>query len=72
MAIKSVGDEPGSLLIATHNLLTADKRSTLELYKESGIPFYWLVQFKANRSLTSNVNRVQFLYEFLSGKKLDV
>lgn len=64
-------DEPGSLLIKTRELLKKDKRSALDIHKESGVPFWWLNDFLRGRD-GSDVNRIQFLYEFLSGKKLKV
>lgn len=73
LKIKPYNDEqPGSLILATRKLLDKDRRKMLDIHKQSGLPYFWLVQFKANRSLSPSVDRVQYLYEFLSGKKLAV
>lgn len=65
-------DQPGSLLVATRKLLMQDPRSTLDIHKQCGLPYFWLVQFKSNRSTSPSVDRVQYLYEFLAEKKLAV
>lgn len=41
-----------------------------QIHIYSGIPFYWLKQFSCCKTADPSVNRVQQLYEFLSGKKL--
>lgn len=63
-------DEPGSLLIKTRTLLKTDGRTLLDIHKDTGLPYYWLQDFKSQRTDGSDVNRVQALYEYLSGKKL--
>jgi len=53
-------------------LLRQDKRSTLEIYAETDLPFYWLRKLRAGDFLNPSVNRLQYLYEFLSKNKLSV
>lgn len=65
-------DKNYSLMKNTLNLLKKDNRSLLDIHKESKIPFYWLRKFKASEFSDPSVNRVQALYEFLTGKKLPV
>lgn len=58
-------------------------RRTLELLKESGIPlpviyketdlpYYWLKKFRSQEIKEPSVNRVQRLYEYLTGRELAV
>lgn len=63
-------DKPGTLMVATHALLMEDTRCDLDIHKETGLPFYWLRSFRHNEAQNPSVNRVEKLYEFLSGKKI--
>lgn len=61
---------PPTLLEAARKLLLADKRSTLEIHKQSGLPVFWLRKLRSGETKDPSVNRVQALYEFLSNTKL--
>lgn len=63
-------DKPGSLIQATRRLLLNDPRTHHALAKELGVPFYWLRAFIADEIKAPSVNRVQYLYEKLSGSKI--
>ena len=63
-------DRPGSLMEETRLLLK--EVNLLELYAQTKIPFYWLRKFAAGTFRNPSVNRVQFLYEYLTGKPLTV
>lgn len=65
-----ISEKEGTLLIKTRELVKNDTRSLPDLATESGIPFYWLQ--KLNTFKSPSVNRIQYLYEFLSNKKLSV
>jgi hypothetical protein len=66
-------DEPCALLIKTRKMVQAlNNNALMDVHKESGLPFFWLLDFKRGRTDGASVNRVQFLYEHLSGKKLKV
>ena len=65
-------DKQGSLLVKTRYLLERDKRGLLDIHKETDIPFYWLKKFSSGGFDNPSVNRVQFLYEFLTGAKLQL
>jgi hypothetical protein len=65
-------DSPGSLIKRTRELLKSDKRKLHEIYRDTGIPFHWLRKFSADEIPNPSVNRVQYLYEKLSGKKIAV
>lgn len=66
-----VFDTPGTLMQRALELLK--KRGDLMgVYDETKISFYWLRKFAAGDFKNPSVNRVQFLYEHLSGKKLDI
>lgn len=65
-------DGPGTLFIRTRELLLDEQRSLIEISEQSGIPFYWLKSFRRGESVGPSVNRVQHLYEFLTGSALRV
>jgi len=65
-----IHDRAGTLLQETLRMLREQKTSVLEVHKATGIPFYWLVKFKAGAYKNPSVNRTQYLYEFLSGSPL--
>lgn len=65
-------DPPLQLMRRTQALLDSDDRSLAEIFKQSGLPFYWLKKFKAGRIKQPSVNRIQKLYEFLTQSKLAV
>lgn len=65
-------DQEGSLMKKTRELLNADNRDLFEIYAATKISFYWLKKFSKGEFDNPSVNRVQFLYEFLSGNKLSV
>jgi hypothetical protein len=62
--------ERQSLHKVTRHLLFEDKRSLLDIHKSSGVPYHWLKKFSSDIFANPSVNRVQCLYEFLSGTKL--
>ena len=62
----------GSLHTKTLDLLKENKLTLPELYRETHIPFYWLKKFSSGEIKDPSVNRVQALYEYLSGRKLKV
>jgi len=69
MAAKSARfDQPGSLMAATLKLL--QERDLFEVFAETRIPYYWLKTFAGGMYRNPGVNRVQFLYEHLSGTKI--
>ena len=61
-------DQPGSLMKQTSALLR--DQDLLKIYAETKISFYWLRKFVAGDFRNPSVNRVQYLYEHLSGTKL--
>lgn len=66
-------DQPAAIVLKTRELLEKDDRSLPEIYKETGIPFYWLKSFVDGRyKKNPSVNRVVFLYEYLTGKTLEI
>lgn len=63
--------ETQSLMTETLRLLKNRGKKTLpEIHDETGIPFYWLRKFIGGEIDDPSVNRVQILYEYLSGRKL--
>ena len=65
-------DEPGTLMTRTRELLKTSKQGFLEIYSETGLPFYWLRKCAYGEFRNPSVNRVQFLYEHLTGKPLSL
>lgn len=61
-------DQPGSLMLTTLALLKG--KDLFQIYSQTKIPFYWLKKFNAGEFLNPSANRVQALYEHLSGTKL--
>lgn len=68
---EGIWDQPSTLQAATVQLIKDSPLTLPELYRDSGVPFFWLRKFVYNEIKNPSVNRVQYLYEFLSGKKLD-
>ena len=62
----------GTLVLKTRELLIASPQSSFAISLATGIQVDWIRQFRINRFPNPGVNRVQRLYEFLAGKKLDV
>lgn len=62
----------GSLYRVTLELLRSGKLTNIEIHKRSGVSFGWLNNIRYNEVRDPGVNNVQALYEFLTGKKLDI
>ena len=62
----------GSLHSRTLDLLKQSGVPLPEIYKETHLPYYWLKKFSSGEIRDPSVNRVQRLYEFLAGRKLEV
>lgn len=62
----------GTLLEKTLMLMKRSQRQkTLpEISKDTGLPFYWLRKFASGDISDPSVNKVQILYEYLSGTPL--
>lgn len=65
-------EAPGSLVQATHDLLSATKKSLFDIARDTDLPFFWLRSFQAEPRANASATRVQKLYEHLSGKPLKV
>lgn len=63
-------EKAGTLLAATLSLLRSDKRSLIEIHKATELPYHWLRQMREGRTPDPGVNRVQALYEYLTGSTL--
>jgi hypothetical protein len=51
-------------------LKTKRDKDLLEIWKETGVPYFWLRKLAAGRINNPGVNRTQYLYEYFTGKKL--
>lgn len=66
-------NEPvGSLFQRTLELLKTTDETIPQIYVDTQLPFYWLQSLREGRIKNPSVNRIQRLYEHLSGKKLEV
>ena len=63
-------DQPGTLIKTVLDLIKKDNRTVDALCRDLNLPRSWFVQFKLGTITKPSVNRVQYLYEKLSGKKL--
>jgi hypothetical protein len=63
-------DSPGTLQQKAQKLL--EGRDLLEVFKETGLPFYWLRTFAGGGITNPSVNRIQHLVESLTKTKLKV
>jgi hypothetical protein len=64
---------PSTLLDKVVSILEAKRdKEYMVIWRETGIPYFWIRKI-ANREIENpGVKRVQFLYEYLTGKKLEV
>ena len=63
-------DKVGDLMSTTHGLLKESGLKPQDVFAQCGLPFYWVKKFGRGEFENPSVNRVQFLYEFLTGTKL--
>lgn len=63
-------DKPGTLMQRTRALLK--QADVVEVHIATRLPFYWLRNFQAGANNNPSVNRVQCLYEHLTGKEMDL
>lgn len=59
-----------SLLARTRKLLQETHLSHLDIYKATGLSPFWLSGISTGKVNDPSVNRIQKLYEFLSGTNL--
>lgn len=64
-----------SLMEHTRRLMRESKQSTGEIYagmlaQGSDVTYYWLRNFSAGRTKDPSVNRVEELYQYLTGKSV--
>lgn len=71
-SLLDTADENTSLTARTIELLNETDLTLPEVFMATGISLYWLRKFKQDAVLYPSANRVQRLYEFLSGHKLNV
>ena len=65
-------DSEGALMTRTKELVNESGLTLPEIYTVTGISFYWLKKFMSGEISNPSVNRVQFLYEFLTNKKINL
>lgn len=62
--------ETGTLHERAQWLLINSEQTYLEIFKATDIPPHWLTLFAGGKTPDPSVNRVQKLYEYLSGHSL--
>lgn len=67
---RNIFDSPGTLMLETMALLREADCVTVSY--ETGLSFYWLRRFAANGFKNPSVNRVQYLFEHLTGNALQI
>lgn len=72
MSDEDVYDRECALLAKVRALLGECEMSHLEIYRRTGLKPSWLKMVANGDTVAPSVNRVVYLYEFLSGKKLAV
>lgn len=65
-------DRQGELNRKTYLLLVQCEAPLSIVAINSGIPIYWLRKFAAKKIPNPGVDRIQYLFEHLSGRKLNV
>ncbi len=67
---KLIFDTELSLMQITVDKLRARKLDLVAINKETDLPYHWLSKLAAGEFQNPSVNRIQFLYEYLTGNKL--
>lgn len=63
----------GTLLKRTWELIENKSSNDLvEIQSQTGIGYFWLLAFRKRKNKNPSVNKVQRLFEHLSGRKLDI
>lgn len=62
----------GTLLVKTLELLEKSDKPLQDIYAETGLPYHWLRSVSQGKTNKPSVNRVQYLYEYLSEKQLAI
>lgn len=63
-------DRPGTLVTEVRKMLKADVRPQLQMATELRVPYHWLKSFMAGAIVDPSVNRIQHIYEQLTGRRL--
>ena len=70
MPPRKTSDECESLHETTRQLLQESPQTTYDVAVGTKLSYSWLVAFASDRMAHPSVNRVQKLYEYLTGKPL--
>lgn len=61
-------DQPCDLMTKTCELLK--DRNLFDVYSDTKIPYFWLAKFNIGEFKNPSVNRVVYLYEYLTQSKI--
>lgn len=70
MAKNKPCDAPSTLNKKTLQLVLDEPKGLLAVAVKTQVPIWWLRKFAAGKIQSPSVNRVQFVYEKLSGSKI--
>ena len=70
MSKRKDATETGSLHQLTLELLHTADETTFAVAVATGLTYSWIVAFSANKMRNPSANKVQRLYEYLTGKPL--
>lgn len=62
----------GTLLVKTLELLENCPKPLQDIYAETGLPYHWLRSVSQGKTNKPSVNRIQYLYEYLSHQTLAI
>lgn len=63
-------DQPNALVVFVQGELSKPTTRLKEIHRRTKLPYAWLVALSKGRMKNPSFNRIIFLHEFLTGKKL--
>ncbi len=64
-------DQSSKLLNKVVELIKADPRTPAQLYRASGVPIHWINGLLYKTTKNPSASRLEYMYEFLTGKTLE-
>ncbi len=66
-------DKESPILTAVMEIISKKRdKELMQMWRDTGIPYFWLRKLYKGDIKNPGVNRVHYLYEHLTGKKLEV
>lgn len=70
--MKKKSEAEATLLQAVRNMLNSTRKTHLDIYRETGLKPWWIQQVANGKCRNPSVNKIQSLYENLTGKPLQL